>query len=64
MNPHDKLQQLRTAINIANPTDSEIIALVRQLGTLEGILSSAMRDHPDVKRSVDMMISYYQEKAV
>ena len=62
MNSHDTLQQLRTALKTAFPTDSEVIALVRQLGTLEGILSSAMRQHPDVARSVEHMVAYYQEK--
>lgn len=62
MNSQDPLQQLRTALKTAFPTDSEVIALVRQLGTLEGILSGAMRDHPDVARSVEVMVAYYQEK--
>jgi len=63
MNSHDTLQQLHTALKTAFPTDSEVIALVRQLGTLESILSRAMRDHPDVARSVEVMVSFYQEKA-
>jgi len=64
MHAQDTLQQLRDAIKTAHPTDSEVIALVRQIGTLEGILSNAMRQHPDVARSVEVMVSFYQEKAV
>jgi len=63
MNSHDTLQQLRTALKTAHPTDSEVITLIRQLGTLEGILYGAMRQHPDVARSVEVMVSFYQEKA-
>jgi hypothetical protein len=64
MNSQDPLQQLRTALKTAYPTDSEVITLIRQLSTLEGILYGAMRQHPDVARSVEVMVSFYQEKAV
>jgi len=62
MNSHDTLEQLHTALKTAFPTDSEVIALIRQLSTLEGILYGAMRDHPEVARSVEHMVAYYQEK--
>jgi hypothetical protein len=59
---NDLLKQLKDALKDAYPTDSEVITLVRQLGTLEGILASVVRQHPDVQRTVEHMVQYYQEK--
>lgn len=58
---NDLLQRLRAALKTAYPTDSELITLVRQLGTLEGILSSAIR-HPDVHVTLERVVQYYEEK--
>jgi len=60
----DKLTQLRDAIKAAHPTDSEVIMLVRALGTLEGILSTLMVTNTEVKKTVEFMVNYYEERKV
>ena len=62
MDNRDTLKQLRDAIKAAHPTDSEVIMLVRALGTLEGILSTLMTTNTEVKKTVEFMIKYYEEK--
>ena len=57
---NDLLKQLKDALKDAYPTDSELITLVRQLGTLEGILSSVILYHPDVHVTVERMVQYYE----
>ena len=63
---NDLLQRLRAALKTAYPTeyptDSELITLVRQLGTLEGILSSVILYHPDVHVTVERIVQYYEER--
>ena len=61
MDNRDTLKQLRDCIRSAYPTDREEISLVRQLGTLEGILSTLMATNTEVKDTVHMMLEYYQE---
>jgi hypothetical protein len=61
MDNRDTLKQLRDCIRSAYPTDREEISLVRQLGTLEGILSTLMATNTEVKDTVQMMLEYYQE---
>jgi len=60
----DKLTQLRDAIKAAHPTDSSEILLVRQLGTIEGILSTLMVTNTEVKKTVEFMIKYYEERKI
>jgi hypothetical protein len=60
----DKLTQLRDAIKAAHPTDSLEITLVRQMGTLEGILSTLMATNTEVKKTVEFMIKYYEERKI
>jgi hypothetical protein len=60
----DKLTQLRDAIKAAHPTDSSEITLVRQMGTLEGILYTLMITNTEVKKTVEFMIKYYEERKI
>jgi len=60
----DMVETLISAIKSANPTDSEIISLVRQVGTFQGMLIGMMHENPNARKTVQYMIDFYNKSKV